>query len=86
VCCLAERRAIETIDDGEPKTPWLQHGDRVRIECVDADGRSLFGAIEQRVVTLREGAREVTREVAREDSSDAANDAAAEPQAAPDPA
>lgn len=80
VCCLAERRAIETLDDGEPKTPWLQHGDRVRIECVDADGRSLFGAIDQRVVPLRDTARDGA--VVRA----AANDATAEPQAAPDPA
>ena len=83
VCCLAERRAIETIDDGEPKTPWLQHGDRVRIEGVDAAGRSLFGAIDQKVVPLREAARDDARNVAAEHAA-AANDAAAE--AAPDPA
>jgi fumarylacetoacetate (FAA) hydrolase len=74
VCCLAERRAIETLDDGEPRTPWLQHGDRVRIDCVDAEGRSLFGTIDQRVVPLREPLRE--REAA-------ANDAEVEPAASP---
>lgn len=45
--CIAERRAIETIDQGEPKTPFLKFGDRVRIEMLDAQGRSIFGAIDQ---------------------------------------
>jgi fumarylacetoacetate (FAA) hydrolase len=48
--CLAERRMIETIESGTPKTPFLKFGDRVRIEMKDADGRSIFGAIEQKVV------------------------------------
>ena len=45
--CIAERRAIETIDRGGPKTPFLKFGDRVRIEMRDAAGRSIFGAIDQ---------------------------------------
>jgi fumarylacetoacetate (FAA) hydrolase len=48
--CIAELRTIETIETGQPKTPFLQFGDRVRIEMLDADGRSIFGAIEQTVV------------------------------------
>ena len=48
--CIAEKRAIETIEDGAPKTEFMQYGDRVRIEMKGADGLSLFGAIEQRVV------------------------------------
>ena len=48
--CLAERRMLETIWHGAPKTAWLRFGDRVRIEMMDADGRSIFGAIEQEVV------------------------------------
>lgn len=48
--CLAEVRMIETIDDGAPRTPFLTFGDRVRIEMLDADGTSVFGAIEQTVV------------------------------------
>jgi fumarylacetoacetate (FAA) hydrolase len=51
ISCLAERRTIEIIDGGKPKTPFLQAGDTVRIEMLDAAGRSLFGAIEQRVVS-----------------------------------
>ena len=45
--CIAERRAIETIEQGGPKTPFLKFGDRVRIEMLDAQGSSIFGAIDQ---------------------------------------
>ena len=48
--CLAERRMLETLDQGKPMTPFLSFGDRVRIEMLDAGGRSIFGAIDQRVV------------------------------------
>jgi fumarylacetoacetate (FAA) hydrolase len=51
--CLAERRMIETIEKGAPETPFLSFGDRVRIEMLDAEGRSIFGAIDQRVVQYR---------------------------------
>jgi len=47
--CLAELRTIESLRDGKPKTPFLKFGDRVRIEMLDADGRSIFGAIDQTV-------------------------------------
>ena len=48
--CLAEVRTVETILEGKPRTPFLQFGDRVKIEMLDAAGRSIFGAIEQEVV------------------------------------
>ena len=48
--CLAERRMLETVELGQPMTPFLSFGDRVRIEMFDAAGRSIFGAIDQRVV------------------------------------
>ncbi|HET6521678.1 MAG TPA: fumarylacetoacetate hydrolase family protein [Geminicoccaceae bacterium] len=48
--CLAERRMLETIRHGAPRTPWLKFGDRVRIEMRNARGRSIFGAIDQEVV------------------------------------
>jgi fumarylacetoacetate (FAA) hydrolase len=48
--CLAERRTLEQIEMGAPSTPFLRFGDRVRIEMFDAKGRSIFGAIDQRVV------------------------------------
>lgn len=48
--CLAERRMLETLEQGEPRTPFLRFGDRVRIEMRDREGRSIFGAIDQRVI------------------------------------
>lgn len=48
--CLAERRMLETLQHGEPRTPFLRFGDTVRIEMLDAEGRSIFGAIEHSVV------------------------------------
>ena len=47
--CIAEKRMLETIDTGKPVTPFLRFGDRVRIEMRDADGNSIFGAIDQEV-------------------------------------
>jgi fumarylacetoacetate (FAA) hydrolase len=47
--CLAERRTLETIADGKPITPFLKFGDTVRIEMLDAQGISIFGAIEQAI-------------------------------------
>ena len=47
--CLAEKRMLETIEQGAPKTPFLKSGDRVRIDMQDAAGRSIFGAIDQHV-------------------------------------
>ena len=47
--CFAERRTVETLRDGKPSTPFMKFGDTVRIEMLDRDGRSLFGAIEQRI-------------------------------------
>ncbi|MGL6290865.1 MAG: fumarylacetoacetate hydrolase family protein [Silanimonas sp.] len=45
--CFAEQRTIETLRDGKPSTPFMTFGDVVRIEMLDAEGRSIFGAIEQ---------------------------------------
>ncbi len=50
--CIAEKRAIETIEGGSPKTEFMQFGDTIRIEMKGLDGMSVFGAIEQRVVAL----------------------------------
>jgi fumarylacetoacetate (FAA) hydrolase len=47
--CIAEKRMLETIETGKPVTPFLRFGDRVRIEMRDADGNSIFGAIDQEV-------------------------------------
>lgn len=48
--CIAERRGIEVLDQGEPKTAFMAFGDTVRMEAVDAAGRAPFGALEQKVV------------------------------------
>jgi fumarylacetoacetate (FAA) hydrolase len=48
--CIAERRTRETIDAGKPSTPFMRFGDRIRIEMLDKAGRSIFGAIDQKVV------------------------------------
>lgn len=52
VSCLAERRTRELLETGQSSTPYLAAGDRIRIEMRDAAGRSLFGAIDQRVVAV----------------------------------
>jgi fumarylacetoacetate (FAA) hydrolase len=50
--CLAEIRTLEVLEQGKASTPFLRFGDRVRIEMLDAAGRSLFGAIDQTVVKV----------------------------------
>ncbi|SDQ37018.1 fumarylacetoacetate (FAA) hydrolase [Pseudoxanthomonas sp. CF385] len=47
--CFAEKRTVETLRDGKPSTPFMSFGDVVHIEMKDRDGRSIFGAIEQRI-------------------------------------
>jgi fumarylacetoacetate (FAA) hydrolase len=54
--CIAERRMLETLEQGAASTPFLRFGDRVRIEMLDAAGRSIFGAIDQTVVRAAEAA------------------------------
>ncbi|MES2399254.1 MAG: fumarylacetoacetate hydrolase family protein [Pseudomonadota bacterium] len=50
--CVAEKRAIETIEDGKPKTEFMKFGDTIRIEAKGKDGQSVFGAISQKIVAL----------------------------------
>ena len=45
--CIAEIRTIETINDGKPTTPFMQFGDRIRIEMRDQNDASIFGTIDQ---------------------------------------
>jgi fumarylacetoacetate (FAA) hydrolase len=47
--CIAEQRTVETLTSGAPATPFMRYGDRIRIEMHDAQGRSVFGAIDQKV-------------------------------------
>jgi len=48
--CLFERRAEELLKGGKAKTPFLKFGDRVRIEMLGPDGKTVFGAIDQAIV------------------------------------
>ncbi|HEX3140328.1 MAG TPA: fumarylacetoacetate hydrolase family protein [Rhizobacter sp.] len=50
--CVAEKRAIETIEHGEPKTEFMKFGDTIRIEMKGLDGQTVFGAIDQAVTAL----------------------------------
>jgi fumarylacetoacetate (FAA) hydrolase len=47
--CIAEKRCLETIADGKPITDFMSFGDTIKIEMLDADGKSIFGAIDQTV-------------------------------------
>ncbi|MGH1368123.1 MAG: fumarylacetoacetate hydrolase family protein [Maritimibacter sp.] len=48
--CIAERRGIEMVDEGQAKTPFMSFGDSVKMEVFDATGQSVFGAIDQKVI------------------------------------
>ena len=50
--CLLERRMIEKIDNGKVSTDLMKSGDHIRIELIDVEGRSLFGAIDQVMIKL----------------------------------
>ena len=50
--CIAEKRAIETIQGGAPKTEYMKFGDTIRIEMKGRDGQSVFGAIDQKIAPL----------------------------------
>lgn len=47
--CIVEKRMLEKVEGGESKTPFMKFGDTVKIEMFGKDGRSIFGAIEQKV-------------------------------------
>ena len=47
--CIAEKRCIETIQDGKPSTDFMKFGDTIRIEVKGKDGASIFGAIDQTI-------------------------------------
>ena len=51
--CLAEKRMLEKIEEGEIKTPFMKEGDTIKMEMKDRSGKDIFGTIEQRVVAFR---------------------------------
>lgn len=48
--CIAEKRMLETIDNGEASTSFMKFGDKIKIEMLDHDKESIFGSIDQQVV------------------------------------
>ncbi|MDE1915336.1 MAG: fumarylacetoacetate hydrolase family protein [Sphingomonadales bacterium] len=48
--CIAERRGIEIVDEGAPRTDFMRFGDRVRMEAVTTAGYAPFGILEQKVI------------------------------------
>ena len=48
--CIAERRGIEIVDEGAPRTEFMRFGDSVRMQGTMVDGRAPFGVIDQKVV------------------------------------
>lgn len=52
--CIAEKRMLEIIATGKATSPFMKHGDQVRIEMFNSKGESLFGAINQQVTYIHE--------------------------------
>lgn len=48
--CIAEKRMLEIIENGKPNTSFMKFGDTIKIEMLDNSGKSIFGAIEQKVI------------------------------------
>ncbi|MBB5497581.1 fumarylacetoacetate hydrolase family protein [Paraburkholderia sp. MM5384-R2] len=48
-CCISEKRALETVEHGNPVTPFFHFGDHVRVEMFDAQGASIFGTIDNEI-------------------------------------
>jgi fumarylacetoacetate (FAA) hydrolase len=61
--CIVEKRMLEKIELGDSKTPFMKYGDTIKIEMLDSHGKSIFGAIEQKVVPYRYDAQ-TTRKAA----------------------
>lgn len=51
--CIAEKRMLEIIEQGEAQTPFMRFGDRIHIEMLDKAGASIFGAIDQVIVQYK---------------------------------
>ncbi|MFN3376665.1 MAG: fumarylacetoacetate hydrolase family protein [Burkholderiaceae bacterium] len=49
--CIAEKRCMETLQDGKPSTDYMRYGDTIRIEMKGRDGQSVFGAIDQTIAS-----------------------------------
>ena len=47
--CIVEKRVLEIVETGQPTTEFMRFGDSVRIEMENAEGESIFGAIDQTI-------------------------------------
>lgn len=47
--CIAEKRSVETQQEGTPRTDYLHFGERVHVDMKGLDGLSVCGAIEQQI-------------------------------------
>lgn len=63
--CIVEKRMLEKLEHGESKTPFMKFGDRVKIEMLDRYGKSIFGAIEQKVAKYEYISAEARRQARR---------------------
>lgn len=59
--CIAERRVIEMIDEGNVHTRFMRFGERVRMTARDESGRAPFGTIDQRVVCASSAGNEESK-------------------------
>lgn len=55
--CLAEKRMLEIVESGKAVTPFMKANDKVRIEMLNKNQQSIFGAINQQVITIKEHER-----------------------------
>ena len=46
---IADKRAMETLQSGQPGTDYLKDNDTIRLEMKARDGHSLFGALENEI-------------------------------------
>jgi fumarylacetoacetate (FAA) hydrolase len=51
--CIVEKRVVEIVETGTAATEFMRFGDRIRIEMLDQQGQSIFGAIHQEVKSCR---------------------------------
>ena len=49
--CIAEQRMVEILEECQVRSRFMDIGDRIHIEILDKSGNTLFGAINQKVVT-----------------------------------
>jgi fumarylacetoacetate (FAA) hydrolase len=51
--CLVERRMIEQIQTGTPKTAYMSDGDTIEIKMLNSNGQDLFVRIYQKVAKVK---------------------------------